>query len=282
MKKILTIVTFVLSLMLIVNITLYNVVTIKIPDASAQTSNIANFTLPPSILTKNITNTTANVLQKYLITQQVKANATAEQVKANATTEQVKANATAVQAKANATAFQAEAQTKQLNSFQTIITVSIAGIGALIIAPLLLSMYLTYRTGRIGINTRPLVMSQLYRVLIAIGVIFTVLVILIYLNSMIWFNMSILSPNITALLETQKNFLTIIGTAFASLVAFYFGTRASQGSNAERMTTITKPESGQKALEVTASKWKYRLGCYGSKVYNPCNKQPTSAPFCQR
>lgn len=273
MKKILTIVTFVLSLMLIVNITLYNVVTIKIPDASAQTSNIANFTLPPSILTKNITNTTANVLQKYLITQQVKANAT---------TEQVKANATAVQAKANATAFQAEAQTKQLNSFQTIITVSIAGIGALIIAPLLLSMYLTYRTGRIGINTRPLVMSQLYRVLIAIGVIFTVLVILIYLNSMIWFNMSILSPNITALLETQKNFLTIIGTAFASLVAFYFGTRASQGSNAERMTTITKPESGQKALEVTASKWKYRLGCYGSKVYNPCNKQPTSAPFCQR
>jgi Bacterial Ig-like domain len=266
MRKILTIVTFVLSLILIVNIALHNIVVLKIPDASAQTSNIANFTFTPSILTKNITNTTANVLQQYLktqqanlTTQQVKANATAQQVKANATAQQVKANATAQQVKANATTEQVKAnaaaerakveqQTEQLQSFRAIITVSITGIGALIITPLLVSMYFTYRTGGTGTNIRPLVMSQVYRVLVAIGVIFTVLVILIYLNSMIWFNMS--SPNITVLLETQKNFLTIIGTAFASLVAFYFGARSSQGSNAERTTAVTKPESAQKALEV--------------------------------
>jgi Bacterial Ig-like domain len=223
--------------MLILNISSYNTLTIKIPYVSAiQGQNLTN-------VPEHLVNATLALAKANLTTQQVKANATAEQVKANATTQQVKANA----------------QTEQLESFRTIITVSITGIGALIIAPLLLSMYLTYRTGRIGTNMRtgrietnihPLVMSQLYRVLIAIGVIFTVLVILIYLNSMIWFNMSIQSPNITALLETQKNFLTIIGTAFASLVAFYFGTRASQGSNAERTTAITKPEAGQKALEV--------------------------------
>jgi hypothetical protein len=214
--------------MLILNISSYSTLTIKIPYASAiQSQNLTN-------VPEHLVNATLALAKANLTTQQVKANATAEQVKANATTEQVKANA----------------QTEQLESFRTIITVSITGIGALIIAPLLLSMYLTYRTGRIGTNIHPLVMSQLYRVLIAIGVIFTVLVILIYLNSMIWFNMSIQSPNITALLETQKNFLTIIGTAFASLVAFYFGTRASQGSNAERTTAITKPEAGQKTLEV--------------------------------
>ncbi|MFL6319066.1 MAG: Ig-like domain-containing protein, partial [Nitrososphaeraceae archaeon] len=169
---------------------------------------------------------------------------------ANATAVQAQANATAVQAKAKAQIDQAKEQTEQLDSFRTIITFSITGIGALIIAPLLLSMYLTYRSGCIGTNIRPLVMSQLYRVLVAIGVIFTVLVILIYLNSMIWFNMSLQNDNITNLLETQKNFLTIIGTAFASLVAFYFGTRASQRSNSEGTTAITKPEAAQKALEV--------------------------------
>ena len=262
MNKIWTIATFVfvLGLMLILNISLYKILTIKIPDASAIVNlpTISIPTIPSSILTKNITNTTANVIQQALKTQQ--ANLTTEQVKANATAERVKANATTEQVKANATAEteQAKERTEQLNSFNWIITFSVSGIGALIIVPLLLSMYFTYRPGGkgtnirpsgIGTNMRPLVMSQLYRVLVAVGVIFTVLVILIYLNSMIWFNMSLQSPNITALLETQKNFLTIIGTAFASLVAFYFGTRASQRSNSEGTTAITKPEAGQKPFE---------------------------------
>jgi uncharacterized membrane protein len=260
-KKIWTIATFVfvLGLILIINISWYNIVTIKIPDASAIVNlhAISIPTIPSSILTKNITNTTANVIQQVLKTQQ--ANLTTQQIKANATAQQAKANATSEQAKAQTD--QAKEQTEQLDSFRWIITLSIFGIGALIIVPLLLSIYFTYRPdqlwlirnmrpGDIGTNIRPLVMSQLYRVLVAIGVIFTVLVILIYLNSMIWFNMRLQSPNITALLETQKNFLTIIGTAFASLVAFYFGTRSSQRNNSEGMTTTTKPEAGQKPLEV--------------------------------
>jgi Bacterial Ig-like domain len=101
-----------------------------------------------------------------------------------------------------------------------------------------------------GTNIRPPAIDQFYRLLVAIGVIFTVLLVIIYLNSMITVFISTSNSNITALLETQKNFLTIVGTAFASLVAFYFGTRASQRSNAEGMTAIMKPEAGQKALEV--------------------------------
>jgi hypothetical protein len=259
-KKIWTIATFVfvLGLMLILNISLRNILTIKMPYASAiQGQNLTNV---PENLTP-LRSAAVNPVNQTNLTSLHDLNATLALAKANLTTQQVKANATTEQVKANATTeqFKAKAQTEQLESFRTIITVSITGIGALIIAPLLLSMYLTYRTGRIGTNMRPgrigtnihpFVLSQLYRVLIAIGVIFTVLVILIYLNSMIWFNMSVQSPNITALLETQKNFLTIIGTAFASLVAFYFGTRASQGSNAERTTAITEHGAGQKALEV--------------------------------
>jgi hypothetical protein len=59
------------------------------------------------------------------------------------------------------------------------------------------------------------------------------------------------------LLETQKNFLTIIGTAFASLVAFYFGTRGTQNRNSEQSssttrttTTLTSHKTAQKTLEL--------------------------------
>jgi Bacterial Ig-like domain len=204
-RKILIIVTFLISLILIINFALHNIVVIEIPDASAIVNpSPISTNITSSLLTRNITNTTANVLQQALKTQQ------------------------------------ASIETQQLESFQRIISWSVIGIAITIITPLLFSLYLA----------RPLVMNQVYRVLVAIGVIFTVVLILIYLNSMIWFNIGIQGPNIAALLETQKNFLTIIGTAFASLVAFYFGTRGTQGSNIERPTAATRPELGQKALEV--------------------------------
>lgn len=103
-----------------------------------------------------------------------------------------------------------------------------------------------------GTKIRPVAINQLYRVLVAIGVIFVVVLIVVYLNSLIWFNSTLpgQSTTLSALLETQKNFLTIIGTAFASLVAFYFGTRGTQDRNAERTTAITSHETAQKALEV--------------------------------
>jgi hypothetical protein len=144
----------------------------------------------------------------------------------------------------------------ELAAFGTIIGTSITAIAIIVVAPLLLNMYLTYRQER-KMNSKgtssPLVaMNNLYRVLVAIGVIFTVVLIVVYLNSLIWFNIETKQPDIiNALLETQKSFITIIGTAFASLVAFYFGTRGTQRENSEKTTTITgRKEAGQKALEI--------------------------------
>jgi hypothetical protein len=145
---------------------------------------------------------------------------------------------------------------QQQQGFASTMVLSVAAIAGMVVAPLLLTTYLRYRQGvqtsSKGSNILPLSMNQLYRVLVAIGVIFVVVLIVVYLNSLIWFNtVQGPEPVVTSLLETQKNFLTIIGTAFASLVAFYFGTRGTQTSNAERPTSITGRETeAQKALEV--------------------------------
>jgi hypothetical protein len=82
-------------------------------------------------------------------------------------------------------------------------------------------MYLTYRQAlkmnSKETNIRQPGMQGLYRVLVAIGVIFAIILIVVYLNTLIIFNIG--NPStVNALLETQKNFLTIIGTAFASLI----------------------------------------------------------------
>lgn len=143
-----------------------------------------------------------------------------------------------------------EFQTQQ-QSFSTIIVGSIVAIAILIVLPLLYSLFLTYRQGRaqisMGISVRPVV-QQLYRLLVAVGVLFTVILIIVYLNTVIWFNLNFPGEILNSLLETQKNFLTIIGTAFASLVAFYFGSRGTQGSN-EKTIAVKKHESNQTALE---------------------------------
>lgn len=143
----------------------------------------------------------------------------------------------------------------QLNAFATIIGTSVVAIALMIVVPLLFSMYLKYRQdsrmNSKGASTSPVVINQLYRVLVAIGVIFVVVLIVVYLNSLVWFNtIQGRTEILTALLETQKNFTTIIGTAFASLVAFYFGTRATQNKNPERTTTLTSPGTIQKTLEI--------------------------------
>jgi hypothetical protein len=87
-------------------------------------------------------------------------------------------------------------------------------------------------------------------VLVAVGISVIVILTVIFLNSLIWFNLNVAaSPVVTSLLETQKSFLIIIGTAFASLVAFYFGTRGTQRGDAETVPSTTVNGS-QKALEV--------------------------------
>lgn len=186
-------------------------------------------------------------------TEQVRLN---EQVRENASQTLTSLNETAAviaeQVRANLAMLNFA---QQQQGFATTMVLSVAAIAGMVVAPLLLTTYLRYRQGvqtsSKGTNILPLSMNQLYRMLVAIGVIFVVVLIVVYLNSLIWFNTAQgPEPVVTSLLETQKNFLTIIGTAFASLVAFYFGTRGTQDRNAERTTSITGRETAQKTLEV--------------------------------
>jgi len=140
----------------------------------------------------------------------------------------------------------------QLSSFTTILGTSIVAIAVIMVVPLILHLFLLYRQ-RLKMNSKAandnsFLINQLYRVLVAIGVTFTVVLVIVYLNSLIWFNED--KNILNSLLETQKNFLTIIGTAFASLVAFYFGSRGTQRSNVDGTEAVKRQDLAQKAPEV--------------------------------
>jgi hypothetical protein len=221
-------------------------------------SGLANATSATGAVSENLTSTLGNATIALENATAVATNATAAAANATRLAEQAGANATLVltnvsqtaaelallaeQVRANLTRF---SLAEQLGAFSNTISISVVAIASVIAIPLIINLFLRYHQGKeTSIN-------QLYRMLVAIGVIFVVILIVVYLNSLIWFNTA-QGPStvLDALLETQKNFLTIIGTAFASLVAFYFGTRGTQSSNAKRTTSITVSEKDEKTLEV--------------------------------
>jgi Bacterial Ig-like domain len=248
-EKILIIVTLVFTF----NTLLYNIAAIITPDASASlNSTVQGFNDSISQNATNRTNVTAAQVNQTLaqVNQtlaQVNQTLASAQIQANQTLASAQIQANQTLAAANVTAVAREATKETITGFAvpgfaSVIGSLIFAIAIFIVVPLVAGMLLTYRQG--------FRMNQLYRVLVAIGVIFTVILIVVFLNSLIAFNISAPGTTTATLLETQKNFLTIIATAFASLVAFYFGTRGTQSRNAERTTTITGHEIGQKALEV--------------------------------
>ncbi|MDQ4012295.1 MAG: Ig-like domain-containing protein [Thermoproteota archaeon] len=210
-------------------------------------SGLANATTATGAVSENLTSTLGNATIALENATAVATNATAAAANATRLAEQAGANATLVltnvsqtaaelallaeQVRANLTRF---SLAEQLGAFSDTISISVVAIASVIAIPLIINLFLRYHQGKeTSIN-------QLYRMLVAIGVIFVVILIVAYLNSLIWFNTAQGPSNVVeSLLETQQNFLTILGTAFASLVAFYFGTRGTQNSNAERTASIT-------------------------------------------
>ena len=71
--------------------------------------------------------------------------------------------------------------------------------------------------------------NYFYRALMTFGVIIVVGVVVVYLIALI--NANILSPNanVDSLIDVLTNLSTILGTAMATIVAFYFGTRVARG-----------------------------------------------------
>jgi hypothetical protein len=72
--------------------------------------------------------------------------------------------------------------------------------------------------------------SDLYRALMTFGVIIVVGIVVVYLIALINFNISATdNNNVEALIDVLKNLSTILGTAVAAIVAFYFGAKTAQG-----------------------------------------------------
>jgi hypothetical protein len=92
---------------------------------------------------------------------------------------------------------------------------------AVIPAPLIFDMYLRRNKG----GEKP----NFYRALMTFGVIIVVGIVVVYLIALINVNILTENPNVNALIDVLKNLSTIVGTALAAIVAFYFGTRSAQG-----------------------------------------------------
>ncbi len=111
----------------------------------------------------------------------------------------------------------------------------------IIIIPLSLDMWLAYhRKPTVSSssssstdkgNGRALGMPGLYRSLMTFGVIVLVGTVIFYLLALITLNIDdSTSPVLQSLVDILKNLSTILGTALATIVAFYFGVRGSESA----------------------------------------------------
>jgi hypothetical protein len=71
--------------------------------------------------------------------------------------------------------------------------------------------------------------ADFYRALMTFGVIIVVGVVVVYLIALINVNILIPNANVDPLIDVLTNLSTILGTAMATIVAFYFGTRVARG-----------------------------------------------------
>jgi hypothetical protein len=80
-----------------------------------------------------------------------------------------------------------------------------------------------------GLVGTPIEMPGLYRALMTFGVIIIVGTVVFYVIGLVIANTSVAgSQAFTSLLNILQNLAAILGTALASVIAFYFGTRATE------------------------------------------------------
>jgi len=99
-------------------------------------------------------------------------------------------------------------------------------------------------------------MPDLYRSLMTFGIIVLVGTVIFYLLALITLNINdATSPALQSLIDVLKSLGTILGTALATIIAFYFGTRASESATekaaaaAATVATVTKAGAAAAAVE---------------------------------
>jgi uncharacterized protein YjbJ (UPF0337 family) len=80
-----------------------------------------------------------------------------------------------------------------------------------------------------GTASAPVGMPGLYRALMTFGVILIVGTLVFYAIGLVIANISMIGPSgVQALIDVLRNLASILGTALASVIAFYFGTRGAE------------------------------------------------------
>jgi hypothetical protein len=209
------------------NATLSNETITKL--ANETITKLANETIIP--LANNLTQTITAINQSA--TNQARLN---EEARKNATEEIAQTLAAINQSATNQADLNEEARknaTESLGQRNVIIQQAVRDLpnnlslmvglllGAVIPAPVIIDLYFRRRTG----GEKP----NFYRALMTFGVIIVVGLVVVYLIALINVNILTENPNVDALIDVLKNLSTILGTALAAIVAFYFGTRSAQG-----------------------------------------------------
>ncbi len=124
-------------------------------------------------------------------------------------------------------------------------------IAAAMVIPLAIDMILAYRE-RSRENASSVVgMPGLYRTLMTFGVILLVGTVLFYILILITVNINNPNPTLQSLIDVFKNLATILGTALATIIAFYFGMKgkeeASDKAAAAAVAAVTKGTAEDKA-----------------------------------
>jgi Bacterial Ig-like domain len=164
--------------------------------------------------------------------------------------------ATAPVASNNATAVNTTAVINSIfeNNLPAVFVIVIASI---IGVPLVLDIILAYRrkptAGTDKENGNRVVgMPDLYRSLMTFGIIVLVGTVIFYLLALITLNINnSTSPALQSLIDVLKSLGTILGTALATIIAFYFGTRATESATEKAAAATGKAVAAAAATAAT-------------------------------